>query len=130
MKILEMTNDLFIQRRRVIQMLYDARKIINQDLPRIKVRIVDFEEEKNTLGQCYINKDFITISKDLSNWDDDYLRHVVWHELAHAYFNAKHDETCPLMHPNINKAKDKQILTKALKKYAKNNLKIERAINL
>jgi hypothetical protein len=119
MKIIKMTDSLFIQRRRVMDMLYEAREVLSMELPRIKIRIVDFEEEKNTLGLCYIDQNYITISKSIDSWDEDYLRHIVWHELAHAYFNAKHDEKCPLMHPIANLGQKKALLTKALKKIAK-----------
>lgn len=111
-----MTDDVFLQRRRVMGMLYEAHKILKIDLPRIKVRLVDFEKEHLTLGKCFINKNFIVVSKEVVTWDDDFLRHVVWHELAHAYFNAKHDERCPLMSPVIKKACKREILAKALKR--------------
>ena len=119
MKILKMTKDLFTQRQRVMDMLYDARNILNTKLPYIKVRIVDFEEQDKVLGKCFIDKDYITISKDLISWNDDYLREVVWHELAHAYFNAKHDEVCPLMAPKLSNAHSREVLVEALKTYKK-----------
>ena len=119
MKIIKMNDDLFLQRRRVMTMLYDAHKVLNVDLPRIKVRLVDFEKEMHVLGKCFINKNYITISKEIVNWDENFLRHVVWHELAHAYFNAKHDEKCPLMNPIVNTGRNRDILIRALKKWAR-----------
>ena len=122
-KILEMNDTLFVQRKRVMTMLYEAREILQMDLPRIKVRIVEFEKRKDdyVLGRCYIDKNFITISKEMTEWSDDYLRAVVWHELGHAYFNAKHDEKCPLMHPHMVdlKKSSRAVLATALKKLAK-----------
>lgn len=119
-KILEMNDALFVQRRRVINMLYDARKVIGKELPRIKVRIAEYEKRKGekVLGRCFIDKDYITISGECSDWSDDYLRQVVWHELGHAYWNAKHDEKCPLMHPYQNETVPRSVLVKALKKIA------------
>ena len=117
-EVIPMSDTLFIQRRRVITMLYEARSVLGMELPRIKVRIVEFEKRDNekVLGRCFIDKDYITISKEMVNWSDDFLRSVVWHELGHAYFNAKHDLTCPLMHPHCNEVKTKATLIKALKK--------------
>jgi hypothetical protein len=123
-KILEMNDLLFIQRKRVIAILYEARSILKMNLPRIKVRIVEFEKRKNeiVLGRCFINKDYITISKDITNWSDDFLRSVVWHELAHAFFNAQHDETCPLMHPTqLDLSVPSSVLAQVLKKLATNS---------
>jgi len=119
-KVIKMSDDLFVQRRRVMQTLYEAHKVLNMDLPRIKVRIVDFEKETLVLGKCFINKNYITISRELKNWDEDLLRHVVWHELAHAYFNAKHDDKCPLMNPVTRSGKSRAILAKALRRCAGN----------
>jgi hypothetical protein len=93
-----MDDPLFAQRRRVIDCLYDAKRVLGVDLPRVKVRIVDYDEAK-TLGLCHIGKDHITVSGDVFNWSDEKLRHIVWHELAHAWFNAKHDPANPLMAP-------------------------------
>jgi hypothetical protein len=119
--VIKMSDELFIQRRRIITMLYEAKAVLNMSLPRIKVRIVDYEKHDTykILGRCFIDKDYITISKDMTNWTDDFLRSVVWHELAHAYFNAKHDMTCPLMHPHCMEAKNKETLALALKRISK-----------
>lgn len=120
MKILPMTDKLFAHRRRVIAMLYEARDLLKMELPRIKVRIVDFENDR-TLGLCFIDKDYITISQDLVNWNDTFLREIVWHELAHAYFNAKHDEKCILMRPtrSLDSQVSKARLARAFKKVAR-----------
>jgi hypothetical protein len=119
MRVLEMTNSLFRQRRRVIEMLYEARDIIGKPLPRIKVRIVDFQKEGHVLGRCFIDRDYITISKELADWSDTLLRHVVWHELGHAYFSAKHNDKCPLMAPSVTTGAPREELAKALKKLSK-----------
>lgn len=118
-----MNEDLFVQRQRIITLLYEAKNILKIELPRIKVRIVDFENEDTTLGKCFINKDYITVSHKLTAWDENYLRLVVWHELAHAYFNAVHEETCPLMSPIARNNISKDQLVKSLLKVKKNNKK-------
>jgi len=81
----------FEQRKRIMSMVYDARKLLGVELPWIKVRIVTMGQgHENALGLCYIEKNHIAICESSSEWSDNRLRLVVWHELAHAYFNAKH----------------------------------------
>lgn len=104
----KMSDDLFIQRRRVINMLYEVREYLKIELPYITVRIADFHKE-NLLGLGFFIKNQIVISDQLKFWSDEYLRHVIYHELAHAYFNAPHNESCILM-PSII---PKQIAAKA-----------------
>jgi hypothetical protein len=121
-KVLEMSEDLFVQRKRVMGMLYEAREVLGMDLPRIKVRIAEFESRKGetVLGRCFLNQDYITISKDMTKWTDELLRLVVWHELAHAFFNAAHDLKCPLMHPSSPNIKPLRAdLVKAFKRLAR-----------
>lgn len=119
MKVLEMNDKLFRQRRRVIDALYEAKRVLGMELPRIKVRIVEFnEKEQHVLGVCFIEKDYISISHQIVSWNDDMVRHVVWHELGHAWFKAKHDESCPLMHPICNEGKPVEVLIPALKRIA------------
>lgn len=125
-KISEMDDQLFIQRRRIINMLYEVRNELKIELPYITVRIADFKKE-NLLGLGFFKKNQIVISDKVSQWSDDYLRHIVYHELAHAYFNAPHDESCKLMPAIVPKnIGAKSELLSVLKKisvkfYKKNN---------
>lgn len=114
--IRQMDDVLFAQRRRIIDLLYEAKRVLGMDLPRIKVRIVDYTTN-NTMGLCHIDKDYITVSAKLFDWSEDTLRHIVWHELAHAWFNAKHDDTDPLMATQYT-AVPKEQLEKSLRKIA------------
>jgi predicted metal-dependent hydrolase len=115
---LTMTEELFIQRQRVIKIINEAKDILNIPLPWLKVRIVSYSS--NTLGRCWIEQNFITISKEMNNWEENYLRSVVWHELCHAYFGTAHDDKCILMAPTLDKPGTKEELIKALKKHSKN----------
>lgn len=117
-KVLPMSDALFRQRRRVINMLYSARAVIGRELPRIKVRIVEFNKG-STLGLCMIDQDYITVSSECVTWDDTLLRHVVWHELCHAYFNAQHNEKCPLMRPTVTTGEPEEVLVKVLERFSK-----------
>jgi hypothetical protein len=98
-KVLKMSDDLFKHRRRVMGFLYEARKAAGIELPRVMVRIVEFPEHPSVAGVSIVNKNEIHIALASLSMTDDQLRLVVWHELAHAYFDAKHNENCLLMHP-------------------------------
>lgn len=130
MKILKMDDSVFKFRRQIIGFLYEARAIAQKasgrDLQRIKVRVVDFEGEKSkalpgniVIGRCFLEKDYIVISHKIADKGEDYLRQVVWHELAHAWFNAPHVAGCALMAPEVNVNSTKADLEKALRKLAK-----------
>jgi len=124
-KELVMTEALFKQRQRIISLLNEAKQILGIQLPWLKVRMVSYEETK-TLGLCWIKQDWISISEKMVSWDENYLRHVVWHELCHAYFNTKHQEDCILMNAILTKPGSKEDLIKALKKHAKISNKINK----
>ena len=122
-----MNDDLFIQRRRVINMLYEAKNHLASiiELPYITVRIADFNQE-NLLGLGFFIKNEIVISDKMKKWSDEYLRFVVYHELGHAYFNAQHNEQCILMKPVLNnndKIGSKEDLLNVLYKLAKNKIR-------
>ena len=90
------------QRKRVIKAIYEAQEILGGKLPWIQIRIAE-HSQTNKLGCSYNGKQFITISDKVDSWDDVKLRHVVWHELVHAYFDYGHNDKCPLMKPTIGK---------------------------
>jgi hypothetical protein len=115
-EILPMNDELFTQRRRVINALYFVRDVLGMRLPYIKVRIVTFEKS-SVMGRCYIEKDYINISDDILNWNDERLLNVVAHELLHAYYNAKHDDDCKLMSPYYKDLKKGELI-EILKRYA------------
>lgn len=119
-QISKMDDKLFIQRRRIIKMIYEVRNELKLELPYITVRIANFKQE-NLLGLGFFIKNQVVISDAVVNWSDEYLRHVVYHELAHAYFNAPHNEKCILMPAIIPKVLgSKTDLLKALKTIATN----------
>jgi len=135
MKILGMGEELHAFRKRIMTLLYEARLVAGMELPWIKVRIVEYDkpEDSRTLGKCFIDKNYITISVELMSWDENDLRHIVWHELGHAYFNAKHDESCPLMHPLFSrKAKNnpsRDVMADAFRRIAAQSLVVYRAVS-
>lgn len=127
-KRVELSDDVFAQRRKIMELIYEAREIIGGDLPYIKIQIVEYINETDTLGTCYLNKDHVVISKECAKWSKPILRWVVWHELGHAYFNARHDEECPLMKPRISLSDtpQKAVLARVLKRLKKQSELIEK----
>jgi len=94
--VLKMDDALFKQRRRIIEMLYDAKKVLGIDLPRVQIRIVEMANGEVS-GISFVGKNSIVISHEIADWTEQELLRTVWHELGHAWFNASHDESCPLM---------------------------------
>ncbi len=94
-------NDItYKKRRRVIDLIYEAKKEI-KDLPRIEVRIGE-ARKKNVLGVAMLKDCKIWITDDAINMGDDALRNVVFHEIVHAVTGFGHDDKCPLMKPNLD----------------------------
>lgn len=118
-KVLEMTPEIRVFRKKVIGFLYEAREIIGPDnLPWIKVRIVKFDDQKIN-GLCYLERDYICIADKLMSRSDVDVLGTVWHELCHAYWSTDHVDKCPLMSPHAIPGRTKPQLIAALKKYAK-----------
>ena len=88
-------------RRQVINILYEARNR-GIKLPRVNVRIGESTHNyPNVLGVG--GRLNIWITEKAINRGDDYLCHVVLHEIGHAVFNLEHDSKCPLMAPTLSK---------------------------
>jgi hypothetical protein len=115
-KNLEMNNQVFALRRKVIALVYEANKLV-PGLPRVEVRIV--ENEGNVLGTAHLRVKHISIMRNVVADNDDILRHVVFHELVHTYFGVGHDEKCPLMSAKVSIPCTKQEVYAIFKKYAK-----------
>jgi predicted SprT family Zn-dependent metalloprotease len=120
----EMNDQIFGLRRRVMDALYAAKRVIGRELPRVHVRIMEFERER-TLGVAWLGADRMGISAEAVGWDDEKLTAVVWHELAHAWFGAEHDEECPLMQSTY-RAHARKYLERALVRIANKNKEARR----
>ncbi len=96
---LRMNNETYALRRKVMNMIYDARAIVT--LPRITVRIT--ENHNRQLGCAWINHNVLWISeRAITGYNDTILRSIVYHEILHAVFGTEHDESCILMSSAIN----------------------------
>jgi len=88
---LKMNDEVYALRRKVVDLIYEAKKMV--PLPRIEIKVT--EDDPKILGQAVLSSNKIWISqKVVKNYD---LRSIVWHELVHAVLGVGHDEKCPLM---------------------------------
>jgi hypothetical protein len=102
LKNLDMNADTYKLRRQVIELIYEANKLVR--LPRVDVRITERDTEGKgvgggeVLGQARMKSNIIWISKESVRSRG--LRAVVFHELLHAVYGVPHTESSPLMSPH------------------------------
>lgn len=90
----KMNNEIYSLRRNVMNLIYEFKTIV--EIPRVTVRII--EETGNILGLGSMDdRVCIWIPESVANASKDHLREIVYHEIGHAVFKLKHDESCPLM---------------------------------
>ena len=118
-KNFKMNDETYKLRRRVINILYEARdrSII---LPRVNVRIGESAHEyKNVLGVGGGHN--IWITKKAIDRGYQYLLHVVLHELCHSVFNLPHNEKCKLMSSKLSAPCEVEEAWKIFRKYSYDN---------
>ena len=118
----KMNNETYKHRTEVMGLIYEALDY-GIKLPRINVRIgTATKGNENTLGVG--GKKWIWITRNAMNkstdkaLSQDYLRHVVFHEIGHAVFGLNHREDCPLMCSELDKPVTKKQALSILKEYA------------
>ena len=102
----EMNPETYKLRRKVIDLVYEAKRISAVELPRIDVRITDCNRE-GTLGTARMGDRIVWIPATSTDRDD--LRHIVFHEILHAVFGQPHVKGCPLMDAHISKVPTSEI---------------------
>lgn len=105
----EMSPEVYALRRQVINLIHEAKKIV--ELPRINVRVTDRHE--TILGVARMGKNVIWITEETVA-----SRAVVFHEILHAVFAQDHVKGCPLMAEKISKKLDAKSCDRLFKKYA------------
>jgi len=94
----EMNDETYALRRKVMGFVYEAREVLGEAFKRVDIRITDCDREgrlgEAKMGDCIIWIPAATIEKAKRDLD---IRHVVFHEIAHAIFAAPHNEGCMLM---------------------------------
>lgn len=96
-KNLAMNPDVYSLRRKVMSLIYEAGTVVN--LPRLTVRITD--NDVTMLGCARMGGNIIWMTESAINGGYD-IRAIVYHEIAHAVFNAGHDASSPLMKPTFS----------------------------
>lgn len=96
----EMNDETYRLRRIVMDYIYRAKRLLNGNMPRVDVRIVDLKPEaadkKSALGLAYTGQRSLFIpARSIEEGYD--LHYIVFHEILHAAFGIKHNERSPLM---------------------------------
>lgn len=112
---LKMNDDVYKLRRRVIDILYDAKELC--ELPYITVRVT--EPHQKILGQARIKDNTLWITENALDKSNVELRLTVYHEILHTVFGVPHIEGCPLMGEYQDVVIPKQRADELFKKYAK-----------
>ena len=104
--------------------LYRARAIGGTCVPWIKVRVKHIPpakgKKRSPLGRAHIGKNHIDISDEMVDWDDNMIKHVVFHELGHEYYEVPHiKDKKNLMYYQYHKMSNSKIESD-FKKIAKN----------
>lgn len=110
-----MNSGTYALRRAVMAYVYEAKRLLGGNMPRVDVRITDAHDSR-VLGAAYMGGNSIFIPANTVIRDD--LRAVVFYELLHAVFSTSHVNKCPLMNPSVTNATHSQV-TKCFLKYAK-----------
>ena len=116
-KNLEMNDEVYKLRRKVMDIIYDAKKMAS--LPRITVRITEEDDNNDIIGLARMKDNIIWISQDAIEEPKIDLRRTVYHEILHAVFGVPHKEEGVLMGPytDIGRNYNRQELDKLFKKY-------------
>lgn len=112
----EMSSDVYALRRQVINLIHEAKKLV--ELPRINVRVTD--KHDTILGVARMGKNVIWITEETVA-----SRAVIFHEILHAVFAQDHVKGCPLMAEKISTKLDAKTCDELFLKYAKKQARKE-----
>lgn len=120
---LAMNDDTYALRRKVISLIYEALHVTGGKnvLPRVEVRVT--EDSGRILGKATLDstaKHISIMASVINAGNEALLRHVVFHELVHTWFDARHNEKCPLMASVVTQPVDKELACILLKGYYTN----------
>ena len=108
---LDMDARVYQLRRKVIDLIYEIKREVCPQLPRISVRVT--ETHPTIRGCARIGGHQIWITEQATRDKD--LRTVVYHEVLHS-IGVQHNANCPLMHPSANNV-PKDVCQEVFKKY-------------
>lgn len=121
----KMNQKIYSLKRKVLNIIYEAKELLKGDMPRITIRITSCHKN-NVLGTARMNDNIIWIPEETCS--DQRLRHVVYHELCHAIWGVQHNNDCPLMNPIVSKPCTKKECQKIFLKYYNKNRKLTNLI--
>ena len=99
-----MSPEVYKLRRQVIDLVHEAKALLNGNMPRVEVRIVDLAPGQTcTLGYAGMGENVLWIPESTLGQSDDLIRHTVFHELLHAIWAVPHIEDSPLMRARLEK---------------------------
>jgi predicted metal-dependent hydrolase len=96
MKNLEMNDQVFELRQKVMKYVYDAKELLGGKMERVEVRIVE-NEDGTAARASRSRKKHISITMKACEYSPAVLKRVVFHELVHTLTGFGHDEKCKLM---------------------------------
>ena len=103
----KMDTDVYLLRRKVMDFIYRAKKLTNDTLPRITIRISDItlqdllKKDHKILGLASMGECVIWIPE--CTFKDGYdLQGITYHEILHSVFSIPHIDESPLMKPHVN----------------------------
>lgn len=111
----KMNDSTYALRKRVMSFVYEAKKL-DPSLPRVSVRITD--DHQRHLALATVGKKEIWVTEQAITKPDFDLRTIVFHEIVHACYGVRHDESCILM-KSIHKPLSKSECEKAFMRYVR-----------
>jgi uncharacterized protein YjaZ len=96
-----MNNDVYALRRQVIDLIYEAKRLVGGNLPRVDVRVT--EDKGRTMGCAAMGQCIIWITESFVA-----SRSTVFHEILHAVKAQPHVVGCPLMASHISPNLEKE----------------------
>ncbi len=104
----KMSPEVYKLRRIVMNYIYEAKKLLNGNMDRVEIRIVDLSPEnirQGTLGYAFMGDHIVWISEHIltDKKFKPFLKEIVFHELLHANYNIGHNKINMLMSPYMPK---------------------------
>ncbi|MCK5016707.1 MAG: hypothetical protein KAS32_06485 [Candidatus Peribacteraceae bacterium] len=114
----KMSSEVYALRRQVMNCIYDAKRLLNNKMARVEVRITDCKDHQ-VLGSALMNGCVVWIPAKTIDMPHDKLRQTVFHELLHTLIGQPHVQGCPLMSPvhtsNLTPSQQNKLFLKYMK---------------
>ena len=98
----KMNDKVYSERRQVMDIVYEAKKLLGDKFERVDVRIGKANKGEIALGVGRLNMNIIWIEEKTLTLHKNIRRQIVLHEIVHALTGFGHDDKCPLMKPCVD----------------------------